>query len=417
MLQHLLRSKVYLVLSFLIVLSVMASKSVFAQTSDGELLEIMKSVVETENEVRQNGDVDAALNKKSLDDSEKIALRGELQEIKKRKDFLKSRRKNKETLKNFKTDLSSIVSKQQKGNKILVEINSKDEATIDDPELQAQNLGQYSENKILRFEFNVVNGKVKIASKKWINSPQSYSINNSDFPRGNPVTPPADTDEYLNNLSASRGYQNITIGLSHVFPLVSLSNDSKLSQKIFKTIPSDLRIIPQLTAQSIVLNRSSMKSYVIKWVYSRNSAYRSYTYDCTNFASQVLEAGGWRRVGDQSKNPKDTQWWYTTSPSNLIPPNQSESWTIAPMLYDFINRSGRATPVNSISQLNTGDIIFVDFGYGEGITHTMIVTAKSSTGEILVSYHSNDTYLKPMSSFIAENTKSKFFTWKLKDSY
>jgi hypothetical protein len=422
MLSLITRTKICLILGILAASSLLLGKDTFAQASNDEILSIMKLIVDAENEVRQTGDLESVLIKlKTLDDSEKAVLRKELLEIKQQKNFLRSRVKGKELLKDFKTSLLDIVDKQQKDNKILIDIKSKDEAAIDDPELQAQKFNQYSEAKTLRFEFNVINGKPKLASKKWIDPPESFKYDT--FSKITPTTAPANIDEYLDSLSTESKRKGARIQLpssSSIMPfktLISFNFEKMLSQNIFSTIPLVLISSPDLVAQSAVLNRSAMKNYIITWVYSRNSAYRSYDNDCTNFASQILEAGGWKRVGDQSKDPKDSQWWYTTSPSNLIPPNQSESWTVAPVNYQFINRSGRATPVNSVSQLNTGDIIHLDFGNGNGIYHTMIVTTKSSTGEILVSYHTNDTYLKPISQLIAAYPQGKFYTWKLKDSY
>lgn len=343
-----------------------------------------------------------------MDDTEKAAIKDDLKEIKRIKDFI-SLRKIKGGLFNSKTDILKLSNFSVKNNKVSVEVNVKDSAEIDDPDLKSQNL-KFGQLKTLYFEFNLKNLKPKLTSKKWIDPPESFKYD-SFTPLVTDSTP-LNTDEYINSIS--QGQINTSSSLIYASPLsVHIEAWKGNIQYPYSTKG---KVKPSLFAQATVLNRSAMMAYVSKWVYSRNPSYRSYTNDCTNFVSQVLEAGGWKRAGNPSNGATNNNYWWTTPPSNIIPPNQSNSWTIAPELYQYINASYRAIPTSSASQLGNGDVIFLDPGDGNGIFHAMVVT-KSSTGVIYLSYHTTDTYLNPLSNIIPKYPNGRFYTWKLKDSY
>lgn len=352
--------RLFLMGGILFIFQCIEVKNASAQLTENQLLPIIKpilqSVLDTENEVRQTGDVDTALNKRTLDDAEKAVIKDDLKDIKRSKEFL-SLRKIKGSLINFKTDLLKVNSFSIKNNKVLVEINVKDTADIDDPDLKSQNL-KYGQVKKLQFEFDLKNLKPKLTSKKWVDPPQSFKYDS--FTPLTTESAPLNTDEYLNNISQSTA--NTSSSLVYTSPLSILLEISRI-----KIQYPTKELLPTLLAQATTLNRSAMKNYITQWVYDRNPSYRNYGNDCTNFASQVLEAGGWKRVGNPSSGATNNNYWWTTPPSNLIPPKQSNSWTVAPDLYQFINASSRAVPTSSASLLNTGDFIFMDFGDGNGI--------------------------------------------------
>lgn len=96
---------------------------------------------------------------------------------------------------------------------------------------------------------------------------------------------------------------------------------------------------------------------------------------------------------------------------------QSYSWVGAPHLYNFLNYSNRGTPTSHSSDLVVGDIIQVDWGDGEGTSHTMIVSTKNNDGTIYVSYHSNDTLDRQLSDIVSSFPNASFYAWHINDSF
>ncbi|TMF23991.1 MAG: hypothetical protein E6I28_11975 [Chloroflexi bacterium] len=57
-------------------------------------------------------------------------------------------------------------------------------------------------------------------------------------------------------------------------------------------------------------NRSAAVAYADQWALSRNSNYPQFGNDCTNFASQVLQAGGYPQTNPGSYFTCDPSLWY-----------------------------------------------------------------------------------------------------------
>ena len=82
--------------------------------------------------------------------------------------------------------------------------------------------------------------------------------------------------------------------------------------------------------QNIEYNRINAQSYIGMYTTSPNSAYHYFTYpdeggDCTNFASQVVRAGGMSMTAAVD-NPGDSSWYYYGSSWGR---GRSSSWTSA----------------------------------------------------------------------------------------
>ena len=57
-------------------------------------------------------------------------------------------------------------------------------------------------------------------------------------------------------------------------------------------------------------NRSAAVAYADQWALSRNSNYPQFGNDCTNFASQLLQAGGYPQTNPGSYFTCDPSLWY-----------------------------------------------------------------------------------------------------------
>ena len=129
--------------------------------------------------------------------------------------------------------------------------------------------------------------------------------------------------------------------------------------------------------------------YAIKWALSRNPNFYDYSQlggDCTNFASQVLLAGG------TSMNYHPTLGWYYIDPNRKSP-----SWAGVDFLYQFLisNRTKGPFAVETTSAgVQIGDLVQLSYQAGR-FNHTLIVTKFGATfgiEGIYVSTHSIDRY-------------------------
>lgn len=137
-------------------------------------------------------------------------------------------------------------------------------------------------------------------------------------------------------------------------------------------------------------DRDAAYRYAKKWAFERNPKYYNFDGiggDCTNFASQILHAGGCAM--DYSR------WtgWYYTSVNNRAP-----SWTSVEYLYKFLINNKDKGPIAeecTIDDLEIGDIIQLNFNYDDKFNHSPIVVKI-------------DEPRKPENIFIAAHTYDRF---------
>lgn len=77
-------------------------------------------------------------------------------------------------------------------------------------------------------------------------------------------------------------------------------------------------------------NPSIAVKYATDWALARNSAYTSFSSDCTNFVSQALHAGGFRNTATTSVYGSN-YWYYSTSSK------YSHTWVNSHALYTRFN--------------------------------------------------------------------------------
>lgn len=163
-----------------------------------------------------------------------------------------------------------------------------------------------------------------------------------------------------------------------------LSNENNNAGQGWMVSPYSLE--NQIKAANGTYNGGNASRYALDHALEPSSNYVYFTFDCTNFISQCLYAGGIKQhVGSAYT---DTCWYYKTST------NRSSSWTGANEFYKYINST-----VSKISKSNgswdtaeIGDIIQLMSG-GEA-SHSLIISgvAYSSYGrsDLLVCAHSTD---------------------------
>lgn len=143
-------------------------------------------------------------------------------------------------------------------------------------------------------------------------------------------------------------------------------------------------------------NRAAAVAYAHKWAFARNPLF--YNFDdiggnCTNFASQVLYAGG------AVMNPTPTYGWYYYGLNNRSP-----SWTGVEYLHRFLVNNRGVGPVaveTDISQMQPGDIIQLSHD-GITYTHTPVVVSVGNPpteSNILVAANTYDSDNRRLDSY------------------
>lgn len=146
---------------------------------------------------------------------------------------------------------------------------------------------------------------------------------------------------------------------------------------------------------------SAAAAYARTWATGSNPAYGRFGNDCTNFASQAMEAGGWTMLvggGYCADRTKDSVWWFKRDGCDRTWPipnvHASHTWGGAHNFYNFVKASVRGAAVSRVADLNVGDVLQMDFSGGGHIGHTMIVTQKNATN-LFFSYHTSDHLDEP----------------------
>jgi cell wall-associated NlpC family hydrolase len=157
---------------------------------------------------------------------------------------------------------------------------------------------------------------------------------------------------------------------------------------------------------------SQAAAYADQWATSRNSHYMRFSSDCANFVSQSLRAGGTDFAQNGQNANSDYAWWMNASNRTY-----STTWVNAYRLSRFIDRAtpggymiggakGTSTNYYTPSNVVTGDLLFYDWGQGEGISHVAI--------QVGVGYDLNITNQTWYGNYVDQHTSDrKHAFWSL----
>ena len=136
-----------------------------------------------------------------------------------------------------------------------------------------------------------------------------------------------------------------------------------------------------VSAPAFAYNGPAAASYADTWALSNNPNYLTFGDDCTNFVSQALNAGGLPTITATSTTSDDHYWFFlfTSKYRNYI---YSHSWAVAYDLFTFLrndvhgwkgtfsyDNGQNKAPAFTPDSIVTGDVLFYDWGTGEGISH------------------------------------------------
>lgn len=150
-------------------------------------------------------------------------------------------------------------------------------------------------------------------------------------------------------------------------------------------------------------NRKAAYNYAQRWALDRNPKYYDFENlggDCTNFASQVLRAGGC--------NMNYERWtgWYYVSPQNRAP-----AWTSVEHLYEFlVNNKGKGPfgKVCTIDEVEVGDIAQLNFGTKAEFHHSPVIIRieePRDPSNIFVATHTYDRIDYPLSNYYFQDVR------------
>jgi hypothetical protein len=145
----------------------------------------------------------------------------------------------------------------------------------------------------------------------------------------------------------------------------------------------------------------------------RNPAYPYFSSDdCTNFVSQVAEAGGWQYVRSPTGDVyADNYWWFGSAS------DYSHSWSVSNNFYWWMYYSGRGVFATSNSQALQGDMIQFDWNGDNIVDHSMVITIAGSS-DLYLTGHSNDLADEPLSAILARNpTTTQYWIFLMYSAY
>ena len=105
-------------------------------------------------------------------------------------------------------------------------------------------------------------------------------------------------------------------------------------------------------------------------IYKKPNPLAYWGYDCANFVSQCLYAGGLKETSN---------WKRVTKGQNYKKIKGGATWVSAPDLFNHLKSRGFSyeTVKSDLSNIHKGDIVFMDFDNDGSVSHSTICTGKS----------------------------------------
>lgn len=162
---------------------------------------------------------------------------------------------------------------------------------------------------------------------------------------------------------------------------------------------------PVYASRNSGINLSAARAYAEKWATKINDKYGEekkwfvVSVDCTNFASQILHAGG---ISMDTYNDQNKGWWWKSKG------NRSTSWVNANVFKNYMG-SGYSTKYWSslVSNVRSGDFIAIDFTSDGTVDHVGFVHTKSA-GKLRIAQHTRN-YLDWNGGWPNSNDKGTYY--------
>ena len=186
----------------------------------------------------------------------------------------------------------------------------------------------------------------------------------------------------------------------------------------------------KLNGITATYNRTKVYTYASTYAVTPNPAYQDFSPgncsycggDCTNFLSQCFLVGGWPQKFGASSSL--SSWWYGKSTNPVgYKSGFSGVWVSAQKMGFFLKAlTSRATRVKSLSLIQLADAANL-VGKTGNAYHSLIVTEKSTTGNIFMSCHTSNRFNAPISTW-GLSTSTNYtgilptaFLWQIKSTF
>lgn len=187
-------------------------------------------------------------------------------------------------------------------------------------------------------------------------------------------------------------------------------------------------MVSATAAPALAYSGSGAASYADQYALHPNTpSYPVFGGDCTNFVSQAAHlGGGYPFRGAYTNGSSDKVWWSSGSGPTSSTFSWSNSWAAADGYYRFLladqpgGHPGGTAPGSSTDYWTpdseaTGDVLFYDWGQGEGVSHAAMQVGYGTDPSSpawkgnYVDYHTTNRYhafwsLKPYNANWATTT-------------
>ncbi|MGQ4507557.1 amidase domain-containing protein [Dermabacteraceae bacterium P13264] len=198
----------------------------------------------------------------------------------------------------------------------------------------------------------------------------------------------------------------LTLGLDPKLAEAPYMQERMLKQERDGGNPASLYMERAVTGLGMK-GRMKASNYALQYYFMCNPKYRIIEgNDCTNFASQAMFAGGWKKISGLYN--RSTSIWDYSEKSH----KWTWTWVNVRDFRTFAIKQKRSKAARYATDLWHGNIVQVKTPRG-GWSHTAIVTGKSGK-QPLLTYHSNSVKNSPFPRFRAKYKaveKQKGFQW------
>jgi hypothetical protein len=183
-------------------------------------------------------------------------------------------------------------------------------------------------------------------------------------------------------------------------------NKKRISAIIGTAAAAAILTVAGTAGQAVAYNGNQAANYADTWATSRNTNFPVFGNDCTNFVSQSVNHGGFSVVNFGQAPSSSNSWWLKWVPAGGF--TWSLSWPVTANYYNFLIADSPGGIGEGISPGNTavnytpnsvvtGDVLFYDWGQGEGLSHATIqvgIGTDPGSGWYgnYVDEHTNDRY-------------------------
>jgi Putative amidase domain len=193
-------------------------------------------------------------------------------------------------------------------------------------------------------------------------------------------------------------------------------------KEILFVLASCIALFFSTSVLSKTYDRVKAIEYHKNWYNGHNPDFYDYdndgidgTSDCTNYVSQILQAGGWQNTTNYGVGALKSWFYVKNSKGDKEKDFASKTWRSPQYLFNRFNAGHEnAERVDSIMMLYPGDLVFIKNNKSNIIEHVMIVVARIN-GDITLGGHTNARLSVPSRNLSGYMRGREFIGFHIKD--